>query len=404
MPLVGSHQQGAFSTPQNGQPTDASVVLANDNANRTTTNAHDADATIHVQSSVLASRPAAGTAQRVWITTDGLRFYLDSGSVWNELDYLSKTAGGTVAGAVTLSASLTAAGASFSGAVTAAGVTADAAAHGANVTLRNSGTRYAVITDGTAALGDGTSNLVLFADSGNGITFVPNATSASRMILAPSGALTVADRLTISAGGLTVSSGTTAVQALTATTGAFSSSVTSASVALSGATPYIVGGSVSTRFLSNDGLNTNVSITDVGAVTIRAGLGVSAGGVTISAGGLAVTGGITGTLSTAAQPNITSVGVLASPHMTSPTVDSGGLTVTAGGLTVTGNSVVTGTLKASAQGLFGPNSGSGTLGFLAVSSDTVGTASAGAASLPAAPVGFLAWYNGSTVIKIPYYA
>lgn len=43
---------------------------------------------------------------------------------------------------------------------------------------------------------------------------------------------------------------------------------------------------------------------------------------------------VAGTLTTAAQPNITSVGILASPHMTSPVVDSGGLTVTLGGLTV----------------------------------------------------------------------
>ena len=42
--------------------------------------------------------------------------------------------------------------------------------------------------------------------------------------------------------------------------------------------------------------------------------------------------------------SLTSVGVLAAPHMTSPVVDSGGLTVTAGGATVTGNSTITGTL------------------------------------------------------------
>lgn len=42
------------------------------------------------------------------------------------------------------------------------------------------------------------------------------------------------------------------------------------------------------------------------------GLIVSAGGITVSAGGINVTGGITGTISTVAQPNITSVGTLTS--------------------------------------------------------------------------------------------
>jgi hypothetical protein len=104
---ISQYQQGAFATPINGTSADASVVLSNDNATRAKHNSHDSDATIHVQSSVLASRPGAGTAQRLWVTTDGLRAYLDTGAVWNELDYLSRTAGGTVAGAVTLSSLLT---------------------------------------------------------------------------------------------------------------------------------------------------------------------------------------------------------------------------------------------------------------------------------------------------------
>lgn len=99
--LISSHQQGAFASPVDGDPGSAAVVLANDNATATTTNAHDADATIHVQSSVLASRPAAGTAQRVWISTDGKRAYLDNGTTWDELQYLP-IVGGTVTGVATL--------------------------------------------------------------------------------------------------------------------------------------------------------------------------------------------------------------------------------------------------------------------------------------------------------------
>ena len=46
------------------------------------------------------------------------------------------------------------------------------------------------------------------------------------------------------------------------------------------------------------------------------GINVSAGGVNVSAGGMSVTGGIAGTLTTAAQPNITSLGTLTSLDVT----------------------------------------------------------------------------------------
>lgn len=97
---VSQYQQGAFASPTNGTIADATVVLSNDNTIRGKHNSHDADPTIHVQSSALASRPAAGTAQRVWVTTDGLRAYVDSGAAWGELAYLPLV-GGTVTGATT---------------------------------------------------------------------------------------------------------------------------------------------------------------------------------------------------------------------------------------------------------------------------------------------------------------
>lgn len=86
--LIAQYQQGTFTTPVNATVADASVVLANDNNVRSKHNSHDGDATIHVQSSTLASRPAAAVAQRVWFTTDTLRLFIDTGSVWNELAYL----------------------------------------------------------------------------------------------------------------------------------------------------------------------------------------------------------------------------------------------------------------------------------------------------------------------------
>lgn len=460
MPTVGSHQQGAFATPVNGQSIDASVVLSNDNANRTTTNAHDADATIHVQSSLLASRPAAGTAGRPWITSDGLRFYLDSGSVWNELDYLSKTGGGTVAGAVTLSASLTAAAASFSGAVTlSASLTAAAASFSGAVTMAStlavtgavngqtissaasftgsvavasgltvsSGTTAvqaltATTVTATGAIQLGDAQQVQWAGSNNAIRF-----TGTTFQLYPNGVLgfsVAAGGVGVLAGGLNVSSGTTAVQALTATTGTISTTGTNPlvlnrgdaagvnghiEVRRGGTARYYIGTNASDIFtLYNTSISPILSISDAGAATF-------ASAVTVSAGGLAVTGnstitgtlgGITtltatsiaGTLSTAAQPNITSVGVLASPHMTSPVIDSGGLTVTAGGINVAG-----GHLAVQKQGMFGAYDGSGDGFSLHVSKDTAGTATGGAQTLPANPAGFLTWILGATTIKVPYY-
>lgn len=91
--VVASYQQSAFSTPINGATADASVVLANDNNLRTAYNNHDADGGVHLQSSTLASRPAASVAGRKWFTTDGLRLYFDTGSVWSEAAYLPLVGG-----------------------------------------------------------------------------------------------------------------------------------------------------------------------------------------------------------------------------------------------------------------------------------------------------------------------
>jgi hypothetical protein len=86
MPTVGSRQQGSFSIPINGtSPVDANSVRANDNAIATTYNGHDADPTIHVQSSTLAARPTAGVIGRFWFVTDDGRLYYDNGSVWTAL-------------------------------------------------------------------------------------------------------------------------------------------------------------------------------------------------------------------------------------------------------------------------------------------------------------------------------
>jgi hypothetical protein len=62
-------------------------VRGNDNSLRTAYVNHDADAGIHLQSSTFASRPAAGTAGRKWITTDAgsYKLWFDDGTRWHEI-------------------------------------------------------------------------------------------------------------------------------------------------------------------------------------------------------------------------------------------------------------------------------------------------------------------------------
>jgi hypothetical protein len=88
MPIIGSHQQAQFTIPVNNtSPVNADEVRLNDNATVTQYNAHDADATIHVQSSAIGSRPVPGTAGRIWATTDTgeYRWWYDDGSAWHEM-------------------------------------------------------------------------------------------------------------------------------------------------------------------------------------------------------------------------------------------------------------------------------------------------------------------------------
>jgi len=85
MTTVGRYQLRPLNMPSSGRPVDASVVRSNDNLLRIKLDAHDADGTIHVQSSTLANRPAFGEAGRFWITSDTLQTWYDTGSAWVEL-------------------------------------------------------------------------------------------------------------------------------------------------------------------------------------------------------------------------------------------------------------------------------------------------------------------------------
>ena len=99
---IGQHGVAAFTSPVNGDLLNATVVLSNDNTTRSAYVDHDIDSGIHVQSSLLAARPAAGTAGRKWMTTDAssVKLWFDTGAAWEEIAYLP-SAGGTVTGLIT---------------------------------------------------------------------------------------------------------------------------------------------------------------------------------------------------------------------------------------------------------------------------------------------------------------
>jgi hypothetical protein len=86
--IIGQHTVATFTSPVNGTtPIDANTVRGNDNTMRTAYNTHDTDPGIHVQSSTFASRPAAGTAGRKWITADAgvYKLWYDDGTRWHEV-------------------------------------------------------------------------------------------------------------------------------------------------------------------------------------------------------------------------------------------------------------------------------------------------------------------------------
>lgn len=180
-----------------------------------------------------------------------------SGAGWDTTDYF-----GIGAGVIPASGMLR----SGQGAVVA-----DAPLIHSTVTWNNAGVTFTHmfvnVTDTNSAAGS------MFADFQVG--------GSSRWKVTKAGAVTQAAGLTVTTGGITVSAGTTAVQALTATTGVFSSTGQ-------------FGGTLTV---------TTGGIAVTGNSTITGTLG---GITTLTATTLA------GTLSTAAQPNVTSVGTLTS--------------------------------------------------------------------------------------------
>ena len=83
MAAVGSHQTRTFSSPVlSAAGVDANVVRGNDNVLLTALNAHDADASIHIQSGTLAARPASLAEGSTYFCTDTQDTYTYSGGGW----------------------------------------------------------------------------------------------------------------------------------------------------------------------------------------------------------------------------------------------------------------------------------------------------------------------------------
>lgn len=113
---VANWQISAFTVPQPNDALDANVVRGNDNTVGTAHNNHDADPGLHLQSSVLASRPAAGTTGRKWMTTDAgsIKLWYDTGSVWSEISYVPTTGNVNIVGNLDVSGNFSLGGALIS--------------------------------------------------------------------------------------------------------------------------------------------------------------------------------------------------------------------------------------------------------------------------------------------------
>lgn len=305
MATVGGHGVSAFTSPSNGDALDATVVKGNDNTLRTAYVAHDNDAGIHVQSSTLATRPVAGTVGRFWVTTDtgSVKQWYDNGSSWEEVAYIPNT------GAVTLPSDLTVQG---------------------NTTLGNATTDTVTVTAGvnSSVLPSATNSVDLGSTSYRWRdVFAAGTINSSNTVSAATVSATTVSGTNVTGASLTASSGNVAVTAGNLTFGAASAKI------IPGATSLLVRDTAD--------VNTNLSVTNAGAVTVRNGLTVSGGGAGIT-GATSVSGAAT-TLAAAT----TSYASLNLPHGSAPTSPvNGDVWTTSSGLFVRVNGATVGPLAA----------------------------------------------------------
>lgn len=323
---TGQHQLTAFTTPVNGtSPIDADEVRTNDATIRTAYNAHDSDTGIHVQSSVIGSRPAAGTSGRKWLTVDALsaptsvRAFYDDGTNWYELSYLS-TAGGTVSGNLSVTGNVGAGGTGIFGDSLSCvnSLTVSRVSTEVDIYLTRTGTDALIVylyNAGTSAgFYDGTNARApwVYEPSPNRVTV--NSALVAGSTLAVTGAITASSTIngqTISAsaaltGTLSVAGIVTLTGSRLNVQGALAEVVTSPTDGAYTGSAYqsIVSRAASTAFDHFYATSNSVIVSRIRGD----GSALFSGTVTVSAGGAAITGNstVTGTL-TATATNETRV-------------------------------------------------------------------------------------------------
>lgn len=230
---VGQHGIAAFTNPSNGDALDATVVKGNDNSLRAVYIDHDSDPGIHVQSSLIASRPAAGTVGRKWLTTDSgsVRLWYDDGSTWREISYITPSYLATIASNIVPSAGNTfdvgltgmrwrnaflSGALSVTGATSTSGLTVSGA-DSSKIALVSGVTKGVRIgSDSTSSLVEGVDNTGIgsyqpLSVGGSELSFTTSNTQ--RMAISASGAVSIGGTLSV-AGGLSSTNTTTLQQTL----------------------------------------------------------------------------------------------------------------------------------------------------------------------------------------------
>lgn len=159
------------------------------------------------------------------------------------------------------------------------------------------------ITAGNLTFGAASAKVIPGATS---LLFRNTADSATNLSITNAGSVTIRDALTVSTGGLTVTGNSTITGTLGGLTGL---TVASGNLSFGAASAKVIPGTTSLLFRDNADANTNMTIADSGAITVRSTI---SGVTTLTATTLA------GTLSTAAQTNITTVGALSRLAVTWP--------------------------------------------------------------------------------------
>ena len=178
---VGQHSVAAFTSPVNGDPLNATVVVANDNSTRSAYVDHDSDTGIHVQSSLLAARPAASTAGRKWLTTDtgDVSLWFDTGTAWEEIAYVPSV-GGNAATATALQTPRNINGVAFDGTANITITAVAAAGSLTGATLASNVLASSLTSVGTlTSLGvTGTVTAASFTGAGTGLTGTASSLTA----------------------------------------------------------------------------------------------------------------------------------------------------------------------------------------------------------------------------------